>query len=298
MLTKHHLLFVLITLLGSVCSLGIWLYWNHLMYVIGTSDFNVIAPQVIGIVFLLICQAALVGMIGILYTPSHWAWLYLMWGIPLLFLNYIPYIGIVWLAIMAIGLVVTHLAIQRNMSVFIRPILYRILPPTLRWWFFFVSIILSGSLILNPQIHTEDLNVVIPDTVWSNVWEFIGVQLPEASESSQYVEAVEAIDRDQLPPEQQVLFDEYVAYTQGETEDVSWSIKQEVEQLLNDTLDPVKNYWVYIIAVSFFISAQLLTPLLSIGAFVFVEIMLFLLLRLHVIRIHVQDAQIERYVLE
>jgi hypothetical protein len=94
------------------------------------------------------------------------------------------------------------------------------------------------------------------------------------------------------------LPDERPSLVQQLTDNFSQTVKNEVELLLNETLYPLKNYWVYIIALSFFVSAQLVTPVLGIGSFVVAELFIYLLLQLKLVRIQAHDAQIERYVLE
>ena len=326
---QHKIIAYSITAFIGIIATGVfWYFWLQSLQLIveGTTQnaFSLIGWTVI----LLLVLVTFNGITGLLLPYSRYRFvLYAIWPIGILFeyINtqvvlafglyvavYLLFIGIDW-------------GIWKRSKALIEPVLSMILPGMYRLWMVLFSVILSISIAIHPGIRINELQINIPEQTWTRIWNLLGLRmegqnmLPERSQITNTNQAgsVEGIFDTLLQQlnasgiavnesTQAEIYErlqnsdqnEIQGYLDTINQQVSTSIKQEVEKLLTNTVAPYAGVWAYIIALSFFLSAQFLAPLIGwLGLFT-TKLCLWLLVKTGVAKLEEQQVTARRYMLQ
>ncbi|MCA9397442.1 hypothetical protein KC573_01320 [candidate division WWE3 bacterium] len=312
----------LVAIIGLATTYVLWNLWHEVLVFTFNGNVSQALVAVIGLVVAMVVLISLIGLTGVLFAPKETILLtFFIWSIPLLQYNSPFILGAIWMIIFIVACLIATWSIHAQSMLFIKPMLIKVIPGQVKVWFLIFSILLSGSLVMHPAIQSSQVQVVIPTNLWDALWQSLGVnlsldQVQGASRVSfndftgngtisvdslqQLLQEYGLLQEDsELPSEftQQSQLDPNSYLNRLET-NLSSSVKTQTEELVNNFIDPIRAYLPYIIGISFFLTTQIVTPIMGYIGYFAAEVVLKLLLRIGFVELTEEEKLTQRYVLQ
>lgn len=328
---KILLFFIVSGVIGLLSMFLVWAFWLEMVTLVLNSSAENIWTIAIFFMLAVLILLSLFG-IGTVVLPQDYRMviLYFFWSLPVAFNAPNILMGIMWVVFVWISFALLSWVTARQLRNFIEPSLFKLLPGQFKYWLFIFTLILSSSLMFNPELQNLEAEFDIPDSLWQSVWGMINSGLFDTAQNSS-VQGVTASNLASLPPgfsyeqltQQQLneILQTYGSnYEFSETEfqqiqqnlaaqpensyftqfndSISDTVKTQVETILNDFIGPYREYWPYIIGLTFFLSTQFLLPFVAMTAIVLLELVVWTLLKLNIISLREEVVTAKRYVVE